>query len=44
MQQKASVGFVGTDETVNNLISEDSKGIVAKEYKTRHDWVGKGIH
>ena len=31
------------DETINHIISECSK-LVQKEYKTRHDWVGKVIH
>ena len=31
------------DETINDIISECSK-LVQKEYKTRHDWVGKVIH
>ena len=31
------------DETVNNIISECCK-LAQKEYKTRHDWVGKKIH
>ena len=31
------------DETVNLIISECSK-LAQKEYKTRHDWVGKVIH
>ena len=30
-------------ETINPIISECSK-LAQKEYKTRHDWVGKGIH
>ena len=30
-------------ETVNYIVSEDSK-LEQKEYKTRHDWVGKVIH
>ena len=29
-------------ETINHLISECSK-LEQKEYKTRHDWVGKVI-
>ena len=29
------------DETSNHIISERSK-LAQKEYKTRHDWVGKG--
>ena len=31
------------DETINHIISESSK-LAQEEYKTRHDWVGKGIH
>ena len=31
------------DETINHIISECSK-FAQKEYKTRHDWVGKVIH
>ena len=31
------------EETINNLMSECSK-LTKKEYKTRHDWVGKVIH
>ena len=31
------------DETINRIISEYSK-LAQKEYKTRHDWVGKVIH
>ena len=30
------------DEMVNHIINECSK-LAQKEYKTRHDWVGKGI-
>ena len=30
-------------ETINPIISECSK-LAQKEYKTRHDWVGKVIH
>ena len=32
-----------TDETVNYILSEWSK-LPQKEYKTKHDWVGKVIH
>ena len=32
-----------SDEMINYIISGCSK-LVQKEYKTRHDWVGKGIH
>ena len=31
------------DETINNKISECSK-LAQREYKARHDWVGKVIH
>ena len=31
------------DETINHMISECSK-LAQKEYKTRHNWVGKVIH
>ena len=31
------------DETINHIISECSK-LAQKEYKARHDWVGKIIH
>ena len=31
------------DETVNHIVSECSK-LAQREYKTRHDWVGKVIH
>ena len=31
------------DETINHVISECSK-LAQKEYKTRHDWVGKMTH
>ena len=31
------------DETINHIISKCSK-FAQKEYKTRHDWVGKVIH
>ena len=30
-------------ETINHMISECSK-LAQKEYKTRHDWIGKVIH
>ena len=30
-------------ETINHIISECSK-LALKEYKARHDWVGKVIH
>ena len=31
------------DETINHIIRERSK-LAQKEYRTRHDWVGKVIH
>ena len=31
------------DETNKHIISECSK-LVQKKYKSRHNWVGKGIH
>ena len=31
------------DETINHIISECSK-LAQREYKARHDWVGKVIH
>ena len=31
------------DETINHIISECSK-LVPREYKARHDWVGKVVH
>ena len=31
------------DETINHIISECSK-LALKEYKARHDWVGKVIN
>ena len=31
------------DETINHIKSEYSK-LAGKEYKTRHDWMGKVIH
>ena len=41
-QQKSKCRFWGDrDETINHILSECSK-LVQKEYKTRHDWVGKG--
>ena len=42
--QNSKCGLCGDrDETINHIISECSK-LAQKEYKTRHDWVGKGIH
>ena len=43
-QQNRKCGLCGDrDETINHIISECSK-LARKEYKTRHDWVGKVIH
>ena len=43
MQQNSKCRLCGNrDETINH-ISECSK-LAQKEYKTRHNWVGKGIH
>ena len=43
-QQNSKCRLCGDrDETINHIISECSK-LAQKEYKTRHDWVGKGIH
>ena len=38
------VDYVVTEiKQSNHIISECSK-LAQREYKTRHDWVGKGIH
>ena len=43
-QQSSKCRFCGDrDETINHIISECSK-LVQKEYKTRRNWIGKGIH
>ena len=43
-QQNSKCRLYGDrDETINHIISECSK-LAQKEYKTRHDWVGKVIH
>ena len=43
-QQNCKCGLCDDrDETINHIISECSK-LAQKEYKTRHDWVGKVIH
>ena len=43
-QQNSKCKLCGDrDETINHIISEYSK-LAQKEYKTRHDWVGKVIH
>ena len=42
-QQNSKCRLCGDrDETINHIISECSK-LAQKEYKTRHDWVGKVI-
>ena len=43
-QQNSKCRLCGDrDETINHIISECSK-LAQKNYKARHDWVGKGIH
>ena len=43
-QQNSKCRLCGDrDETINRIISECNK-LAQKEYKTRHDWVGKVIH
>ena len=43
-QQNSKYRLCGDkDETINHIISECSK-LAQREYKTRHDWVGKVIH
>ena len=43
-QQNSKCRLCGDrDETINHIISECSK-LAQKEYKTRHNWVGKVIH
>ena len=43
-QQNSKCRLCGDrDETINHIISECSK-LAQKEYKARHDWVGKVIH
>ena len=43
MQQSSKYRLCGDrDETINQLTSECSK-LAQKEYKARHDWVGKVI-
>ena len=43
-QQNSKCRLCGNrDETINHIISECSK-LVQREYKARHDWVGKVIH
>ena len=44
MQQNSKCRSCGDrDETINHIISKCSK-LAQKEYKTRHNWVGKVIH
>ena len=43
-QQNSKCRLCGDrDETINHIISECSK-LAQKEYKARHEWVGKVIH
>ena len=43
-QQNSKCRLCGdSDETINNIISKCSK-LAQKEYKSRHDWVGKVIY
>ena len=43
-QQNSKCRLCGyRDETINHMISECSK-LAQREYKARHDWVGKVIH
>ena len=42
-QQNSKCRLYGDWDEMNNHISECSK-LAPKEYKTRHDWVSKGIH
>ena len=44
MQQNSKCRLCGdSDETINHIINECSK-LAQKEYRDRHDWVGKVIH
>ena len=44
MQQSSKCRLCGErDETINHIISKCSR-LAQKEYKARHDWVGKVIH
>ena len=44
MQQNTRCRLCGNrNKTINHIISKCSK-LTQKEYKTRHDWVGKMIH
>ena len=43
-QQNSKFKLCGDrDETINHIISECGK-LAQKDYKTKHDWVGKVIH
>ena len=43
-QQNSKCRLCGdSEETINHIISECNK-LAQKEYKTRQDWVGEGIH
>ena len=43
-QQNSKCRLCGDwDETIKNILIEDSK-LAQKEYKTRHNWVGKVVH
>ena len=43
-QQNSKCSLHGArDETINHIISE-CRTLAQKEYKTRHNWVGKVIH
>ena len=43
-QQESKCRMCGqADESVNHILSECSK-MAQKEYKRRHDWVGKKVH
>ena len=39
----ANVGFGDRTVTVNDIICECNK-LAQKEYKSRHEWVGKAAH
>ena len=44
MQQNSKCRLCGDkDETINHIISKCSK-LEPKEYKARHEWIGKVIH
>ena len=43
MQQNSKCKLCGDRDEINHIISECSK-LAQKEYKTRHDWVGKVMH